>query len=205
MLSITLLAALFLKGEGLVKNMDLETDLRINQAFSILQSKFNLKNNKLYLVVDPNIQKMFLMENRSILSIFTISTGKKGMGCKENSFKTPFGAHVVKEKIGDDAPLGTIFKARKNTHKIAKIFTNQKDVSEDFVTTRILRLAGLEEGVNKGRGVDSYSRFIYIHGTPEEGLLGTAASHGCIRMKNFEVIELYNKIPLGTLVYILDK
>ena len=87
--------------------------------------------------------------------------------------------------------------------QIATIYTDQTKSKTDDVTSRILWLEGLEKGLNKGAEIDSYKRYIYIHGTSEEGRLGTPASHGCIRMKNKEVIELYDKIKIGTLVLIL--
>ena len=110
--------------------------------------------------------------------------------------------HEIKEKIGDKAPINTIFTARENTNKIAEIQINPNDTEYDFVTSRILWLDGLENGINRGAGVDSYSRYIYIHGTHEEGLIGQKASHGCIRMFNNDVIELYDMVSEGTKVQI---
>lgn len=113
--------------------------------------------------------------------------------------------HCISEKIGDDAPLATIFKARKSIHKCANILTNPYEKSNtDNITTRILWLSGMEEGINKGGNVDSHDRYIYIHGTDEEGWLGQAVSHGCIRMANQDVINLYDRIKIGTLVNIID-
>ena len=93
--------------------------------------------------------------------------------------------------------------SRLYTGEIAKIYKDKRKSETDDITTRILWLEGLEEGINKGRGIDSFKRYIYIHGTSEEGLLGTPSSHGCIRMGNKDVIELYNIIEVGTLVLIL--
>jgi lipoprotein-anchoring transpeptidase ErfK/SrfK len=133
---------------------------------------------------------------------YPVSTSKFGVGNRENSNKTPLGTHRVKMKYGDNAPLGTVFQARVNTGKVATIHTDSTDREEDLITSRILWLEGLEPGKNRGKGIDSYRRYIYIHGTPEEGLIGTPASHGCIRMKNQEVVELFEKVPVGTLVEI---
>ena len=105
-------------------------------------------------------------------------------------------------KIGSKAPLNTLFVGRVNTNRTAKIISTLNDSDDDYVTSRILWLDGLEEGINKGKGVDSFNRYIYIHGTHEEGLIGTKASHGCIRMFNNDVIKLYNLINKGTKVYI---
>jgi len=105
-------------------------------------------------------------------------------------------------RYGDNAPINTIFTARENTNKRAEIQINPNDTEDDFVTSRILWLDGLENGINRGVGVDSYSRYIYIHGTHEEGLIGQKASHGCIRMFNNDVIELFDMVSEGTKVQI---
>jgi lipoprotein-anchoring transpeptidase ErfK/SrfK len=93
--------------------------------------------------------------------------------------------------------------ARVYTGNIATIYKDNTKSKTDDITTRILWLEGLEIGTNKGEGIDSFNRYIYIHGTSEEGRLGTLASHGCIRMKNKDVIDLYSKVAIGTLVLIL--
>ena len=128
----------------------------------------------------------------------TISTSKYGAGNKAGSNKTPLGLHRIVSKIGRNACIGTIFKRRRNTGKIVR-FSNY---SGDLITTRILRLEGLERGVNKGKGIDSFRRCIYIHGTPEEKFIGKPASHGCIRMKNRDIIHLFEIIKRGTRVLI---
>ena len=98
--------------------------------------------------------------------------------------------------------VNTIFVARNNTGKVANIIKSPINTESDHVTSRILWLNGLESGINNGSGVDSYSRYIYIHGTHEEGLIGQKASHGCIRMFNNDVISLYDYVKEGTKVYI---
>ena len=110
--------------------------------------------------------------------------------------------HEIKEKIGDGAKINTIFVSRINTQKQTEIISIRQATEDDHVTSRILWLDGLEEGINKGPGVDSYNRYIYIHGTHEEGLIGEKASHGCIRMFNNDVIYLYDIVNKGTKVYI---
>jgi hypothetical protein len=142
-----------------------------------------------------------LVENNFIIS-YPISTSKYGIGSQARSNKTPLGLHRIEEKIGASAPLGTIFKARQNTGKIAEI--NQAGAG-DLVTTRIMWLKGLEPNKNQGAGIDSYQRYIYIHGTVEENKIGQPASHGCIRMNNRDVIELFEQVKAGTLVDIREK
>ena len=109
---------------------------------------------------------------------------------------------MVKEKIGEGAEKNTIFKSRINTKRSADIIEEYQDSDDDFVTSRIMWLDGKEEGKNKGGAVDSFARYIYIHGTHEEGLIGTKASHGCIRMFNTDAIELFDRIKIGTKVLI---
>lgn len=174
---------------------------------SFLSEYLNLKYPDIdfstYLYVSVKHQKMYLIKNDSVAKHYTISTSKKGVGNKFNSLQTPLGLHIVKHKIGDNVPIGGILEARNYTGKQATIFKDKTKANADYVTTRILWLDGQDVGLNKGKNVDSYSRFIYIHGTPEEGLIGEPASHGCIRMKNEDVLELYAIIEEGTPVLIL--
>lgn len=167
------------------------------------KKNFNYKDGNPFVIVKISTQELFLILDNKIEKCYQISASKYGVGSEAGSNKTPLGFHRVKYKFGDGAPLGTIFKARKNTGEIAKIFTDNTDKEEDYVTTRILWLEGLEEGKNKGKGISSFERFIYIHGTAEEGLIGNPASHGCIRMKNKEVIELFDQVPENSIVLIL--
>ena len=111
---------------------------------------------------------------------------------------------IVSEKIGENLPLGAVFKGRKWTEEVIKPIKEEIDIPEDVITSRILWLDGLEIGKNKGGNVDSKSRYIYIHGTAEEGLIGQPASLGCIRMLNDDVIEIFNKVRVGTQVLIFS-
>jgi lipoprotein-anchoring transpeptidase ErfK/SrfK len=127
---------------------------------------------------------------------YPISTAKKGFGEQPGSDKTPRGLHFIKKKIGDGEDLGRIFRGRK-PNEIGKIYTDSTNLKEDWVTTRIIWLTGLEND-----NQTSFARYIYIHGTQEEGLIGSPQSHGCIRMKNEDVIELFDLVYVGALVYI---
>ena len=157
---------------------------------------------KIKILVDISEQRLYLKSGEQTLVSYPISTSKYGEGSKENSFKTPLGNHIIKEKIGENAPINTIFISRINTKNIASIENKPKNTENDYVTSRIMWLEGEEKGVNKGPGIDSYERYIYIHGTHEEGLIGVKASHGCIRMFNVDVIDLYDRIYNGTKVII---
>ena len=156
------------------------------------------------IVVDISQQRLFLLDSRGDLILsYPISSSSFGEGQIENSYKTPLGKHIIKEKIGEDAPKNIIFKERINTGRFAEIYHDDYDTNNDHVTSRILWLEGTEEGYNKGANVDSFYRYIYIHGTPEEGLIGEKASHGCIRMFNQDVIELFSLVEKGTKVNIV--
>lgn len=152
--------------------------------------------------IDISQQRLYLKQNDDLIKSYPISSSKYGEGSTENSNMTPLGLHVIKEKIGTDVPINTLFISRINTKRTVNIENSRKKTKDDHITSRILWLDGLEEGKNKGKGVDSYSRYIYIHGTHEEGLIGEKASHGCIRMLNNDVIDLYNYVNIGTEVYI---
>jgi len=152
------------------------------------------------ITIDVSRQKLYLFENPKLIKMYPVSTSKYGVGNEKKSKKTPLGTHFIAEKIGDGAKIGTIFESCENTGRIVEIYPDATDIQEDLITTRILWLKGIVPGLNEGEGVDSYNRHIYIHGTPEESLIGTRASNGCIRMKNKDIIELFDSIPEDTLV-----
>ena len=155
-------------------------------------------------IIKIDEQKLYVFSNREFVREFPVSTSRFGVGQEDGSYKTPLGIHCIQEKIGDDVEFAEIFKARQRTHQQATIEHQEKCTNEECITSRILWLAGLEEGVNKGKGIDSYARYIYIHGTHEEGLVGQPASEGCIRMKNQDVIDLYDFLQVSSLVIIAN-
>ena len=165
------------------------------------------KEGKTYdeiLFVSVKEQKIFHIVENTIQKEYHVSTAKKGVGNKKNSDMTPHGLHYVKEKHGSKTPQNGKMIGRVFYGQIATIYTDTTSSKTDDITSRILWLSGMEKNINKGGNVDSYNRYIYIHGTSEEGKIGTPASHGCIRMLNTDVIELYAKIKIGTKVLILD-
>ena len=176
----------------------------VKTANNYTQTKKNITYKEL-LYISVKTQKMLHILNNKVIKTYTVSTAKKGLGNIKNSEQTPLGLHSIKEKHGDTTPLNGRMIGRVFYGQIATIYNDSNRSKTDDVTTRILWLTGEEDGVNKGGNVDSYQRYIYIHGTSEEGWLGTPASHGCIRMSNKDVLELYNKIAIGTKVLILDK
>jgi lipoprotein-anchoring transpeptidase ErfK/SrfK len=155
------------------------------------------------LFISVKDQKMYHIKNNEIIDEFIISSSAYGTGNKAGSNKTPLGLHKVKEKFGDKTPINGRMIGRVFYGQVATIYNDTTRSKTDDITSRILWLEGLEVDKNKGQGIDSYKRYIYIHGTSEEGRLGIPASHGCIRMKNKEVIDLYKIIEVGTLVLIL--
>ena len=147
-------------------------------------------------------QRLYLYEKNKLIRSFPVSSSAYGEGQIENSFKTPLGMHKIKFKIGTNVEKYHFFVSREHIAQKANIIHEYIDSEDDFITSRILWLDGLVEGFNKGTNVDSLNRYIYIHGTHEEGLIGEKASHGCIRMLNHDVLELYDLIPEETTVNI---
>ena len=150
-------------------------------------------------------QRMYLLaEDGGVLLSYAISSAKAGTGNQQGSLQTPLGLHCVAEKVGDGCSSGEIFMGRQSIAECAVIEARPQATGLDCITSRILWLQGLQPGINQGGDVDSYQRYIYIHGTHEEGLIGQPASIGCIRMRNHDVIDLYAKIDKGSWVYILE-
>lgn len=133
-----------------------------------------------------------------------VSTARAGIGCVQDSQRTPTGLHQVCEKIGAGAPAGMVFKARQPTGSLASTWPTPED---NLITSRILWLDGLEPGHNQGtdaegRVVDTCRRFVYIHGTNQTDKLGQPNSHGCVLLSDDDVIRLFDAVPVGTHVLI---
>ncbi len=169
-----------------------------------IQLKYPETNTDTILYVGVERQKMYLFINGEIEKVYAVSTSKNGAGTNYGSEQTPIGLHQINGKFGEGLPKGSVLKGRKFTGKIADIQTEPIPTGSDDITSRVFTIEGKELGINKGGDQDSYKRKIYIHGTAEEGLIGKPASHGCIRMRNDDVIELYNIINEGTTLIILN-
>ena len=156
--------------------------------------------------IDTRLQRLYLWEpypdGDMLIREYRISTAKNGLGEQSGSYCTPRGRHRIAEKIGAGQPTYAVFKARVPTGEIWSRELAAEKPGCDWILTRILWLEGMEEGRNKGGTVDSHDRYIYIHGTDEEHLIGTPASHGCIRMKNPDVMELFELVEAGTEIII---
>lgn len=155
-----------------------------------------------YLLVDCSKQTIQLCANGRVLQRYIISSAKNGLGGACGSLKTPSGLHQISHIIGEGASSGLLFKGRVAQPICVPIETQACSTGVDAITSRILRLDGLEEGLNRGEGCDSFSRFIYLHGTSEEGLLGVPVSHGCIRLANADVIALAALVQERALVFV---
>ncbi len=150
------------------------------------------------IIVNTTNQKLYLMGNRIIIRSFDISTSRFGIGNRDGSNMTPPGIHRIEEKIGKGAPSGRIFESRNDTGRN----WHEGLTGDNLILTRILRLRGLEEGINSGPGIDSYERYIYIHGTNQENRIGKPNSHGCVCMRNHDIIELFDLVEEETIVFI---
>jgi len=157
-------------------------------------------NQRPILYVDSTRQKLWQVSSQQAASEYQVSTSRYGCGQMQGSFKTPQGIHRIAQKIGENAAAGSIFKARQATGEIYRI--DAANQHPDVITSRILWLQGLQPGYNCGADVDSFERFIYIHGTADEYHIGQPASIGCIRMKNDDVIALFDQVDEGDFVII---
>jgi L,D-transpeptidase YbiS len=142
--------------------------------------------------ISARTQKLTLKSGPKKLKAYPVSTSRFGLGTKEGSMKTPTGKFRIAEKIGDGIPVGTVFKSRRPVKATKKLLRD-----EDLVLTRILWLDGLDPG-----NTNTHERFIYIHGTNHEESIGEPASHGCIRMRNADLVELFELVSTNTPVVI---
>ena len=152
------------------------------------------------LVVDAQAQRLGLLEGGRLVFEAVISTAANGLGCRENSYRTPTGWHRIQACLGAGAEPGTVFRAKVPTGEVWR----GEPLAEDLILTRVLPLEGLEDGWNRGPGHDSFERFIYLHGTNQEGLLGQPVSHGCVRLGNADIIDLFDCVAVGDPVLISE-
>lgn len=138
-----------------------------------------------------------------LVKSYPVSTSKRPPSNIKNSLGTPRGLHEIAERIGAGQPPGIVFKARVSTGHHFRELSPALD-NGNLITSRILWLRGLEPGVNRGGDVDTYERYIYIHGTNREDLIGEPQSAGCVLMRNLDIVELYEHVRTGDLVWIVD-
>jgi len=150
-------------------------------------------------------QQLLLFDGENIVRKYSVSTAKNGVGERVDSECTPLGEHIIAEKIGHKAKKNSVFVGRAETNELYDSKMRDLYPDRDWILTRILWLSGTEEGKNKGNDVDSYDRYIYIHGSPEDIKMGKPGSRGCVRMRNSDVIELFDLVRVGTTVTIAEK
>ena len=147
------------------------------------------------IVVSVPDQRLAVVENGVCVAKYSVSTSKFGVGDRPRSFATPLGSLQVAAKIGGEAPLGSVFRGQRPTGEILR----PNALGRDPIVTRILQLRGLE-----ARNARAFGRGIYIHGTAEESLIGRPASYGCIRMRSRDVVRLFDSVPVGAKVEIVN-
>lgn len=150
------------------------------------------------ITIDTSRQMLSLIEGQELLKCYPISTALNGLGERKGSGCTPTGLHFIRVKIGAHCEIGSVFVGRRFTGEIYSQQLADRFPQRDWILTRILWLCGRELGKNRLADVDTMQRYIYIHGTPDTEPMGVPLSHGCIRMRNNDVIELFNKVPVGT-------
>ena len=186
------------RGEGAPKTRDKMDGSAISPClllFAFFLASCAAPDTQHQIVVSTREQKLALIDRGNVVAIYPVSTSKFGLGDWRGSRFTPLGKLQIAEKIGDSAPPGTVFKDRRRTGEIVL----PDSPGRDPIVTRILWLRGLE-----AQNANAFGRDIYIHGTPEERLIGTPASYGCIRMRSTDVIQLYNVVGTGAGVTIVN-
>lgn len=148
-------------------------------------------------------------DNGTLLRSYAVSTAKNGVGEVSDSYCTPRGRHVIRAKLGRGAPANTVFVRRRQTGEVHSPDLHAAHPGRDWILTRILWLSGCQPGFNRGRNsdgetVDTMRRYVYIHGSPDHAEMGRPGSHGCIRMRNHDIVELFDLVPAYTLVDIAE-
>ncbi len=154
--------------------------------------------------VDVKAQQLRLYRDAECLQTYSISTAANGVGEVMDSEQTPRGAHYVRARIGAGLPGNAVLRGRRFIGDIYTAAMGQANPGADWILSRILWLCGTEVGRNRLGRVDSMARYIYIHGTPDSEPMGVPRSHGCIRMRNADIIELFDRVPVGCPVSIED-
>lgn len=155
--------------------------------------------------IDISIQQQtltVLSNDNELIAQFPVSTAENGVGCEKDSGCTPLGLHIVRAKIGEGAALNTVFKGRRPTGEVCTPELMVLFPNRDWILTRILWLSGKEVGKNRLGNVDTMQRYIYIHGTPDSTDMSKVGSHGCVRMRNDDMIRLFDMVAVGTAVHI---
>ena len=157
------------------------------------------------IVISVARQRLTLCDDASsVLAVFPVSTAAAGVGEEAGSYRTPRGRHLIRAKIGAGAPVNAIFVGRRPTGEVWTPEIAARFPGKDWILTRILWLSGSEPGRNRLGSVDTMRRYIYIHGCPDTAPMGVPLSHGCIRMRNTDLIALFERVPPYTPVEICE-
>lgn len=156
------------------------------------------------LISIPQQQLTVFDEAGQALCHYPVSTAANGVGCQKNSGCTPLGRHIIRAKIGAGAPENTVFVGRRPTGEVYSSALRATFPQRDWILTRILWLSGTEPGRNRLGQVDTMQRYIYIHGTPDDTDMTVPGSHGCVRMRNADLIALFDLVPVGTPVELVE-
>jgi lipoprotein-anchoring transpeptidase ErfK/SrfK len=156
-----------------------------------------------HIIVDIESQRLNLLDEDRVVRSYPVSTAKNGVGEQSGSMCTPRGRHLIRARIGAGQPVNTVFVGRRATGEIYTPELGQAFPGRDWILSRILWLSGCEPGVNRLGPVDTMRRYIYIHGTADEEAIGSPVSHGCVRMRNQDIVELFELAPPGTPVEIV--
>ncbi|MBI5007670.1 MAG: L,D-transpeptidase [Nitrosomonadales bacterium] len=151
----------------------------------------------------PTQTLTLLDDNGNSVRSYRVSTGANGVGEENGSFCTPRGKHVIRARIGTGQPVNAVFVKRRPTGEIYTPELGAQQAGRDWILTRILWLSGTERGYNRSGSCDTMRRYIYIHGTPDGTELGKPGSRGCVRMRNSELMELFDLVEVGTEVLIV--
>ena len=158
----------------------------------------------MHIITSIKNQTLALYEEHNRIKEYSIATAKNGVGELFGSECTPRGKHIIRAKIGDNAVANSVFIGRRETGEFFTESLREQFPKRDWILTRILWLSGLEVGRNRLGNVDTMRRYIYIHGCPDTDVMGIPSSHGCIKMHNNDVIDLYDKIDVGCLITIQE-
>jgi lipoprotein-anchoring transpeptidase ErfK/SrfK len=161
-----------------------------------------LRNGRQRILVDVAEQRLRLVAGDVELAAYRVTTSRHGTGQLRGSHKTPLGIHEIRAKIGAGAPLGTVFVGRRPTGEIYSTELAAAMPERDWILTRILWLSGREVGFNRLGAVDTMRRYIYIHGAPRAEVEAGIGSIGCVRMSDEDVADLFERVPVGTVVEI---
>jgi hypothetical protein len=174
------------------------------ESFNKSRSALGIKPADRVLIVRIRASTLQLRRRGAVVKSYVVSTSKRPPSNVANSLGTPRGLHEIAERIGGGQPVGMVFKSRVPTGKHFSEIPDEEVGSRNLVTSRILWLRGLEPGVNLGGEVDSYKRYIYVHGTQDETRIGKPLSAGCVLMRNLDIVELHDEVRAGDLVWICD-